>query len=126
MVLSLSDQENGYPSLADAFTKVGLASGYSVPHLLSYINESWEPESKRLEWLFFCGIHVSLALFYVQQLIKVCREMRAADVDHTKEVHVSRIVTKEKQKASSARRLNQSHSQPTGVSQSVREQLLSL
>ena len=60
------------------------AQAIQLTDFLSYIPDGWGPDSKLLERPFFYGILVTLAPYFVTQLIKVCREMRQAAVDQTK------------------------------------------
>ena len=60
------------------------AQAILLPDFCNYIPDNWGPCSKMLERPFFYGVLVTLAPFYVTQLVKVCREMRAAAVHQTR------------------------------------------
>ena len=55
-----------------------------LPDFRNYIPDSWGPESKMLERPFFYGVLVTLAPYFVQELVKACRQMRGEAVDQTK------------------------------------------
>ena len=48
----------------------------SLPGFLSYMPDTWGPDSKLLERPFFYGVLITLAPVFVQELIKECREKR--------------------------------------------------
>ena len=70
-----------WPELAPKYI---WAQALDHPEFLSYMPDSWGPDSKLLERGYFYGVLCTLAPYFVQQLIKVCRDQRAEEVVNTR------------------------------------------